>query len=78
MQVININLQPKKCSGQSRYGRYGSYATEIDEQQQERAKLHNTLQIGIAEVHGQEWETNSFGLTTNEMLCGSELNHFTN
>ena len=73
MQVININLQPKKCSGQSCYGRYGSYTTEIDEQQQERAKLHN-----MAEVHGQGWDTNSFGLTTNEMLCGSELNHSTN
>ena len=24
---MNINLRPKKCSGQSRYGRYGSYAT---------------------------------------------------
>ena len=24
---MNINFQPKKCSGQSRYGRYGSYAT---------------------------------------------------
>ena len=24
---MNINLQPKKCSGQSRYGHYGSYAT---------------------------------------------------
>ena len=29
MQVMNINLQPKKCSGQSRYGHYGSYATEV-------------------------------------------------
>ena len=29
MQVMNINLRPKKCSGQSRYGRYGSYATVI-------------------------------------------------
>ena len=26
---MNINLRPKKCSGQSRYGRYGSYATVI-------------------------------------------------
>ena len=25
---MNINLRSKKCSGQSRYGRYGSYATE--------------------------------------------------
>ena len=24
---MNINLRPKKCSGQSRYGRYSSYAT---------------------------------------------------
>ena len=24
---MNINFWPKKCSGQSRYGRYGSYAT---------------------------------------------------
>ena len=24
---MNINLRPKKCSGQSRYSRYGSYAT---------------------------------------------------
>ena len=24
---MNINLQPKKCSGESRYSRYGSYAT---------------------------------------------------
>ena len=24
---MNINFRPKKCSGQSRYGRYGSYAT---------------------------------------------------
>ena len=29
MRVMNINLQPKKCSGQSRYSRYGSYATGI-------------------------------------------------
>ena len=28
---MNINLRPKKCSGQSRYGRYGSYATEMIE-----------------------------------------------
>ena len=28
---MNINLRPKKCSGQSRYGRYGSYATEFYE-----------------------------------------------
>ena len=27
---VNINLRPKKCSGQSRYGRYGSYATDKD------------------------------------------------
>ena len=27
MLVMNINLRPKKCSGQSRYGRYSSYAT---------------------------------------------------
>ena len=26
-KVMNINNQPKKCSGQSRYGLYGSYAT---------------------------------------------------
>ena len=26
-KVVNINFRPKKCSGQSRYGRYGSYAT---------------------------------------------------
>ena len=26
---MNINFRPKKCSGQSRYGRYGSYATEV-------------------------------------------------
>ena len=26
---MNINLRPKKCSGQSRYGRYGSYATAL-------------------------------------------------
>ena len=29
MQVMNTNFRPKKCSGQSRYGRYGSYATAI-------------------------------------------------
>ena len=29
MQVMNINLRPKKCSGQSLYGRYGSYAIEF-------------------------------------------------
>ena len=29
MQVMNSNLWPKKCSGQSRYGRYGSHATEF-------------------------------------------------
>ena len=28
-QVMNISLRPKKCSGQSRYGRYGSYATAV-------------------------------------------------
>ena len=28
MQVMIINLRPKKCSVQSRYGRYGSYATD--------------------------------------------------
>ena len=26
---MNINFRPIKCSGQSRYGRYGSYATVI-------------------------------------------------
>ena len=26
-QYPNINFRPKKCRGQSRYGRYGSYAT---------------------------------------------------
>ena len=25
---MNISFWPKKCSGQSRYGRYGSYATD--------------------------------------------------
>ena len=31
MQVMNNihNLLPEKCSGQSRYGRYGSYATAL-------------------------------------------------
>ena len=24
---MNINLRPKKCSGQSRYGRYGRYGS---------------------------------------------------
>ena len=28
-EVMNINFRPKKCSGQSRYGRYGSYATVL-------------------------------------------------
>ena len=28
-QLININLRPKKCSGQSRYSRYGSHATAV-------------------------------------------------
>ena len=26
-RLLNINFRLKKCSGQSRYGRYGSYAT---------------------------------------------------
>ena len=38
MQVMNINLRPKKCSGQSRYGRYGSYATAISPAQIMRSK----------------------------------------
>ena len=27
--VVNVNSLAEKCSGQSRYGRYGFYATEI-------------------------------------------------
>ena len=29
MQVMNINLRPKKCSSQSRYGRYGATAKKV-------------------------------------------------
>ena len=35
---MNINLRPKKCSGQSRYGRYGSYATVICEKTAEQTQ----------------------------------------
>ena len=30
MQGMNINLRPKKCSGQSHCGRYSSYATALE------------------------------------------------
>ena len=35
---MNINLRPKKCSRQIRYGRYSSYATEQFQETSETVK----------------------------------------
>ena len=54
MQVMNINLRLKKCSGQSRYGRYGSYATATEEastSQQSRSKyMYNSHAMPVRRV----------------------------
>ena len=53
-----------------------NWRSQIDEQQHKQAKLHKTLQImkqsRYVEAYGQGWETNDDGLTTNDVLSGSE------
>ena len=50
---MNISFWSKKCSGQSRYGRYGSYATALP--QGGCCKIRNRYRKGLKRGSSAKW-----------------------
>ena len=72
---MNINLRPKKCSGQSRYGRYGSYATEISllELHTERRIIELKAIEGTEKKYYESYLLHAKKSKNQEFKCGGEV-----